>query len=385
MSRIPPNSQTIVPHTMICKTSVDSFDHEKYTKTKGDDRTDFIHNWINEVIMNLPNEDHETFRALFCLTNPQVYGYLFRKPRILTAIPSTLFWNGNAKTFGIFHESFKGQLRMRSLSYVFDHTFRDYYLAKKLTHAITCQAGYDAKLTFDQLSHDNNFLYGAVQQAIASSPTVLHSLAAPPNDGIALYFSLVQKHQFGGSTTLTHTTLMAQANVAYTSNYIGGVKQFVDDKVTAFHTLNEMDKSLFSTDQSKITGLHDSFQQSTDTWPYAAAISTCTNYAIALDTLSNLITIEEHSNRHAAHPTQTRNVRTDEDYDNDTNINHVLFQDVPPGLQVHQDLRNVLSRETLRLIVQERNDHLEGPNANNRGGETQNNSNRRDFNNRTRE
>eukprot|EP00978_Attheya_sp_CCMP212_P004629 scaffold10081_cov100-Attheya_sp.AAC.1 len=31
----------------------------------------------------------------------------------------------------------------------------------------------------------------------------------------------------------------------------------------------------------------------------------------------------------------------------------------------------------------ERNDHLEGPNANNRGGETQNNSNRRDFNNRT--
>jgi hypothetical protein len=42
-----------------------------------------------------------------------------------------------------------------------------------------------------------------------------------------------------------------------------------------------------------------------------------------------------------------------------------------------------LSRETLRLIVQERNDHLEGPNANNRGGETQNNSNRRDFNNRT--
>eukprot|EP00978_Attheya_sp_CCMP212_P003310 scaffold6824_cov43-Attheya_sp.AAC.2 len=30
---------------------------------------------------------------------------------------------------------------------------------------------------------------------------------------------------------------MAQANVAYTTTYLGGVKQFVDDKVTAFHTL----------------------------------------------------------------------------------------------------------------------------------------------------
>eukprot|EP00978_Attheya_sp_CCMP212_P003309 scaffold6824_cov43-Attheya_sp.AAC.1 len=34
---------------------------------------------------------------------------------------------------------------------------------------------------------------------------------------------------------------------------------------------------------------------------------------------------------------------------------------------------NSMSRDTLRLIVQERNDHLEGPNANNGGGDTQNN------------
>eukprot|EP00978_Attheya_sp_CCMP212_P040051 scaffold214670_cov64-Attheya_sp.AAC.1 len=164
---------------------------------------------------------------------------------------------------------------------------------------------------------------------------------------------------------------MAQANVAYTSNYIGGVKQFVDDKVTAFHTLNEMDNPLFTTDQSKIAGLHDSFQQSTDTWAYAQAISTCTNYAQALDLLNNLITIEEHSNRHAAHLSQVQNAPTDADDEVD-NILHVNFHDVPPGLQLNNELRNVLSRDTLRLIVQERNDHLEGPNANNGGGDTQN-------------
>eukprot|EP00978_Attheya_sp_CCMP212_P014854 scaffold38084_cov59-Attheya_sp.AAC.3 len=160
---------------------------------------------------------------------------------------------------------------------------------------------------------------------------------------------------------------MAQANVAYTTNYIGGVKQFVDDKVTAFHTLNEMDNSLFTTDQSKITGIRESFQQSTDTWPYAQAISTCTIYAKALDLLNNLITIEEHSNRHAAHLSQVQNAPTDVD-DDEANILHVNFRDVPPGLQLHNELRNVLSRDTLRLIVQERNDHVEGPNANNGGG-----------------
>eukprot|EP00978_Attheya_sp_CCMP212_P023986 scaffold74655_cov64-Attheya_sp.AAC.2 len=261
---------------------------------------------------------------------------------------------------------------MRSLSYLFDVTFRAYYLAKKLTHAITCHAGYEAKLTYDQLSHDSSFLYGAIQQAVASSPTVLYSINSASNDGIGLYFGFIQKYEFGGSTTLTRTKLMAQANVAYTSNYIGCVKQFVDDKVTAFHTLNEMDNSLFTTDQSKITGLHDSFQQSTDTWPYAQAISTCTIYAKALDLLNNLITIEEHSNRHAAHLSQVQNVPTDVD-DDEANILHVNFRDVPPGLQLHNELRNVLSHDTLRLIVQERNDHLEGPNANNGGGDTQNN------------
>eukprot|EP00978_Attheya_sp_CCMP212_P034869 scaffold148733_cov35-Attheya_sp.AAC.1 len=160
---------------------------------------------------------------------------------------------------------------------------------------------------------------------------------------------------------------MAQANVAYTTNYLGGVKQFVDDKVTAFHTLNEMDNSRFTTDQSKITGLHDSFQQLTDTWPYAQAITACTDYAKALDLLNNLITIKEHSNRHAAHLSQVQTVLPDID-DDEANILHVNFRDVPPGLQLHNELRNVLSRDTLRLIVQERNDHLEGPNANNGGG-----------------
>eukprot|EP00978_Attheya_sp_CCMP212_P042920 scaffold270509_cov43-Attheya_sp.AAC.1 len=119
-----------------------------------------------------------------------------------------------------------------------------------------------------------------------------------------------------------------------------------------------MDNSLFTTDQSKITGLHDSFQQSTDTWPYAQAITACTYYAKALDLLNNLITIKDHSNPHAAHLS----------HDDEANILHVNFRDVPPGLQLHNELRNFLSRDTLRLIVQERNDHLEGPNANNGGG-----------------
>eukprot|EP00978_Attheya_sp_CCMP212_P034065 scaffold140846_cov71-Attheya_sp.AAC.1 len=332
--------------------------------------------------MHLANDDHETFRALFCLTNPQVYGYLFRKPRLLTALPALVSWDGNVKTFSIFHAQFKGHLRMRSLSYLFDTTFRDYYLAKNLIHAITCQAGYDAKLTFDQLSQDSSFLYGAIQQAVASSPTVLLSINSTSNDGIGLYFGFVQKYEIGGSTTLTRTRLMAPGNVAYTTNYIGGVKQFVDDKVTAFHTLNEMDSSLFTTDQSKITRLHDSLQQSTETWPYAQEIRGCTDYAKELDSLNNLITIEEHSNRHAAHLSQVQRVSNDADYDDEANILHVNFRDVPAGLQLHQDLRNVLSRDTLRLIVQERNDHLEGPNANNGGGDIQNNR-RGDFNNRT--
>eukprot|EP00978_Attheya_sp_CCMP212_P019655 scaffold55299_cov35-Attheya_sp.AAC.1 len=130
-SRIPANSQTLVPHSLICQTTVESFDHNAYSKTKGEDRSDFLKNWINDVIMNLANADHETFRALFCLTNPQVYGYLFRKPRLLTALPALVAWNGNVKTFGIFHAQFKGHLRMRSMSYLFDATFREYYLAKK--------------------------------------------------------------------------------------------------------------------------------------------------------------------------------------------------------------------------------------------------------------
>eukprot|EP00978_Attheya_sp_CCMP212_P045952 scaffold367412_cov36-Attheya_sp.AAC.1 len=239
------------------------------------------------------------------------------------------------------------------LTSCFDATFRAYYLAKKLTHAITCRhAGYEAKLTYDQLSHDSSFLYGAIQQAVASSPTVLYSINSASNDGIGLYFGFVQQYEFGGSTTLTRTKLMAQANVAYTTNYLGGVKQFVDDKVTAFHTLNEMDNSLFTTDQSEITGLHDSFQQSTDTWPDAQAIAACTDYAKALDLLNNLITIKEHSNRHAAHLSQVQTVPPDID-DDQANILHVNFRDVPPGLQLHNELRNVLSSDTLRLIVQE--------------------------------
>jgi hypothetical protein len=86
------------------------------------------------------------------------------------------------------------------------------------------------------------------------------------------------------------------------------------------------------------------------TWPYAQSIKACTNYAVVLDTLNNLITIEEHSNRHAAHPSQAHNIRIDEDYDIDTNINHVNFQDVPPTLQIQSDLRNLLSRDTIRKI-----------------------------------
>jgi hypothetical protein len=54
-SRIPANSQSLVPHSMICKTTVDSFDHSAYSKTKGDDRSDFIKTWINDVVMNLAN------------------------------------------------------------------------------------------------------------------------------------------------------------------------------------------------------------------------------------------------------------------------------------------------------------------------------------------
>eukprot|EP00978_Attheya_sp_CCMP212_P007688 scaffold17875_cov63-Attheya_sp.AAC.1 len=349
---------------MICQTTVESLDQTAYSKTKGDERSDFLKNWINKVIMHLASDEHETFCALFCLTNPQVYGYLFRKPRLLTALPALVSWNGNVKTFSTFHAQFKGHLRMRSLSYLFDTTFRDYYLAKKLIHAITCQAGYDAKLTFDRLSQDSSFLYGAIQQAVASSPTVLLSINSTSNDGIGLYFGFIQKYEFGGSTTLTRTRLMAQANVAYTTNYPGGVRQFVDDKVTAFHTLKEMDSSLFTTDQSKITGLHDSFQQSTETWSYAQEIRGCTDYANkALDSLNNHITIEEHSNRHAAHFSQVHRVPNDVDYDDEANILLVNFRNVPAGLQLHQDLRNVLSRDTLRLIVQERNDHLEGPNT----------------------
>eukprot|EP00978_Attheya_sp_CCMP212_P012058 scaffold29934_cov32-Attheya_sp.AAC.1 len=341
-SRIPDNSQTLVPHPLICQTTVESFDHNAYSKTKGEDQSDFIKIWIKDVIMNLANSDHETFRALFCLTNPQVYGYLFfRKPRLLTALPAIVAWNGNVKTFGIFHAQFKGQLHMQSLSYLFDATFRAYYLAKKLTHTITCHAGYEAKLTYDQLSHDSSFLHGEIQQAVASSPTILYSINSASNDGIGLYFGFIKKYEFGGSTTITRTKLMAQANVAYTTNYFGGVKQFVDDKITAFHTLNEMDNSLFTTDQSKITGLHDSFQQPTDTWPYAQAITACTDYAKALDLLNNLITIEEHSNRHAAHLSQVQTVPPDID-DDEANILHVNFRDVPPGLQLHNELRNVL-------------------------------------------
>eukprot|EP00978_Attheya_sp_CCMP212_P019625 scaffold55248_cov65-Attheya_sp.AAC.4 len=79
-SRIPPNAHTLVPHPLICQTTVDVFDHTAYYKTKGEECSDFIHNWINEVIMNLANTEHETFRALFCLTNPQAYGYLLQKP-----------------------------------------------------------------------------------------------------------------------------------------------------------------------------------------------------------------------------------------------------------------------------------------------------------------
>eukprot|EP00978_Attheya_sp_CCMP212_P019399 scaffold54360_cov44-Attheya_sp.AAC.1 len=194
---------------MICQTTVESFNHVAYSKTKEEERSDFLKNWINEVIMHLANDNHETFRALFCLTNPQVYGYLFRKPRLLTALPLLVAWNGNVKTFGIFHKQFKGHLCMRSLSYLFDTTFREYYLAKKLTHAITCKAGYDAKLTFDQLSQDSSFLYGAIQQAVASSPTVLYSINSTSNDGIGLCFGFVQKYEFGGSTTFTCTKLMA--------------------------------------------------------------------------------------------------------------------------------------------------------------------------------
>eukprot|EP00978_Attheya_sp_CCMP212_P043845 scaffold293206_cov61-Attheya_sp.AAC.3 len=334
---------------MICQTTVDSFDHAAYTKTKGEELSDFIRNWINEVIMHLANDDHEKFCALFCLTNPQVYRYLFRKPRLLTALPAQVAWNGNVKYFSTFHEQFKGHLCMRSLSYLFDTTFREYYLAKKITHAITCQAGYDAKLTFDQLSQDNSFLYGAIQQAIASSPTVfLFCLDSTSNDG-SDYILVLSRNTSLEDQPLLHVRNSWHHKLMWHIPRIISVvlSSLWMIKVTAFHTLNDMDNTLFTTDQSKITGLHDSFQQSTDTWSYAQAISICTNYAKALDLLNNLIIIKEHSNQHAAHLSQTQNVHNGADYNDDVNVNHVNFRDVPPGLQLHQDLRNVLSRNKL--------------------------------------
>jgi hypothetical protein len=187
---------------------------------------------------------------------------------------------------------------------------------------------------------------------------------------------------------------MAQANVAYTSNsYVGGTKQFLNDKVVAFHTLNLMDSNLFYSDALKISALHDTFQLSPVTWAYASAIKHCTEYADAIDQLNNLITIEDHSNLHEALLTQLQYVQDDIDLTDDINNLHVNVQDPPPGLLIHQDLRNILSRDTLPLIVKERNDHIEGPDANNKGGETQNNPQcdfntqinpRRDFNNRPR-
>eukprot|EP00978_Attheya_sp_CCMP212_P019624 scaffold55248_cov65-Attheya_sp.AAC.3 len=144
-----------------------------------------------------------------------------------------------------------------------------------------------------------------------------------------------------------------------------------------------MDNNIFATDHSKISGVRDAFQLSIDTWPYAQAIDRCTNYADALEKVDNLITIKAHSNRHAARLSQTQHQEPfNNDYDDDINANHVNFRDVPPpGLVLHQDLRsNVLSHETLRLIIQERNEHLEGPTMNNGGGDTQNNTNQCDFN-----
>ncbi len=66
-----------------------------------------------------------------------------------------------------------------------------------MTLAITCDAGFAAKLTHEQLEYDSNFLYGSLQQAVASNPTVLLSLDDGTNDGIALYYRFIQKHLFG--------------------------------------------------------------------------------------------------------------------------------------------------------------------------------------------
>ena len=391
INRIPLTAQSTVPHPLICQTKVESFDHAAYMKTKGEDRSDFVRSFINTVITDLANHDRETFRALFCLTNPSVYGYLFRKPRTITSLPIQVTWNGQTKTFAYFLTQFKGALRQRMLAYLFDVDFKKFYLAKQMTLAITCDAGFAAKLTHEQLEYDSNFLYGSLQQAVASNPTVLLSLDDGTNDGIALYYRFIQKHLFGGSTSLKRTELMAQANVAYTSNYVGGTKQFLHDKVVAFHTLNLMDNSLFHSDILKISALHDAFQLSPDTWSYASAIKHCTEYADAIDQLNNLITIEDHSNLQAARRTQINYVHDDIDLLDDLNNLHVNVQDLPAGLVIHNDLRNILSKDTLRLIVKERNEHIEGPDANNTGGETQNNTRRefnnpprRDFNNRPR-
>ena len=74
-----PVTQKTVPTSYICQDLVDTFNHDQYLKCHRDDRSDFVRHWINTIILHIAVREREKFRALFCLTHPAVYGYLFRK------------------------------------------------------------------------------------------------------------------------------------------------------------------------------------------------------------------------------------------------------------------------------------------------------------------
>jgi hypothetical protein len=366
-----PVTQKTVPTSYICQDLVDTFNHDQYLKCHRDDRSDFVRHWINTIILHIAVREREKFRALFCLTHPAVYGYLFRKLRTTTALPVTLIWNGKATTFFSFHQQFTGALRQRGFSYLLDPTFKSLYLSGSLIEAITCEAGYLAKLTLDQLAQDRTFIFGAIQQAVSSNSSILVTLDDPNGDGITLYYRFVEKHLYGGSHTLEKTRLQTQANTPFSIAYPGGVRQFLEDKVTAYHTLNQMDHSLYSSDKIKIQGIHDAFMLHHTTWPYAHAIATATVYSEALTTLNSLITIEAHS----VDSTRLNNVQTTTSQqsttdDNDLVLNalHVAFRDLPQELTISSELRAILSRATNNAIVHERSSHIERP-SNNSGGE----------------